>query len=66
MWIFYICLCGYYCSILEDVCMECLVGIIIVRDGSKSVDNCYLSLYLIIINLLIFFWCVLFFKLCYV
>lgn len=38
------CLYGYYCSILEDVCMKCLVGIIIDRDGSESVENCYLSI----------------------
>eukprot|EP00105_Crassostrea_gigas_P030833 XP_011453294.1 PREDICTED: uncharacterized protein LOC105346438 isoform X1 [Crassostrea gigas] len=44
---------GYYRSILEDVCMECPAGITTARDGSKSADNCYLSLYQIITNVLI-------------
>lgn len=37
------CFCGYYCSFLEDVCMECLVGNIIVGNGSISKDSCYMS-----------------------
>lgn len=41
---------GYYRSILEDVCMKCPAGITTDRDGSESAENCYLSLYLVIIN----------------